>query len=842
MNAIQSWYQNFTAEHLPITDPVLIFALVMVFILLGPAAARRLSMPGLVGLIIGGAIVGEAGLGLIARPGTMDLLGTVGLLYLMFAAGLGLDLAQFSRQRHRSVMFGLVSFLIPQTLGVAAGIYILDFGLVPAVLLGSIVASHTLLALPIAKRIGITRNTAVTMATGGTIVTDALSLTVLAVVAALASDETSAMFWVTFPLLVGAYVVAMIVGLPLLGRWFFRHVQREANTEFVFLLVVLFISAALSDAVGLAPIIGAFLAGLVMNRLVPDTGPLMNRVHFVGEALFIPFFLLSVGMLVDFRVLVGWNVWWLAFVFTTLVVLGKGGSALMVARVFNNTWEEAWTIVGLTIPQAAATLAVTLVGYRLGLFTGEMVNAVVLMMLMTCLIGPWLVERFGRQVALQEEQQPYRPSEAPQRMLVPLGNPATADALMDLAFAMRDQDSHEPVYPLTVARDDGHVESHVAEGEKMLGHAVIHAAGASVPVIPVTRVDINVANGITRAVTELRISNIVVGWNGYGGGRQRIFGGILDQVLQQTQQAVMICRMKQLLNNTEQLVIVVPPLTDRQPGFDVMVRLLKLMAHHISATLQVVATDETWTSIKRRFEKGRPEVTANFESVRIWSNLLPVLDKVVREHDILVLFSARKGRLAWQPMLDRLPSTFARRFDEQNLLVVYPSEVVAEATSAVPAPLGAQPLAETLAEGHTAFDLNDVKHEQALKRIVDVAFGDDAGTRTILTEVLVRNSREFSAEVTPGVVLVHAHVSAVREPTVLLGVSPEGVRFPLVQRPANLVFVLLSPANRSPEQHLKALAEIAKLVRQEQTVDRLRSARSPADLRQALAPANGEEV
>ncbi|MFA9479303.1 cation:proton antiporter [Phycisphaerales bacterium AB-hyl4] len=838
MNAIRNWYQDVSDAHLPITDPVLIFALVMILILLGPAAARRLGMPGLVGLIIGGAIVGEAGLGLIARPGTMELLGTVGLLYLMFAAGLGLDLAQFSRQRNRSVIFGLVSFFIPQIMGVLAGVYLLGFDLIPAVLLGSIVGSHTLLALPIAKRIGIARNTAITMATGGTIVTDALSLTVLAVVAALAAGEMTAMFWITFPLMVGAYAASIIIGLPIIGRWFYRSVQREANTEFVFLLVVLFISAALSDAVGLAPIVGAFLAGLVMNRLVPDTGPLMNRVHFVGEALFIPFFLLAVGMLVDFRVLVSWNVWWLALVFTSLVFVGKGGSALLVARLFKNTREEGWAIAGLSIPQAAATLAVTLVGYRLELFTSEVVNAVVVMMLLTCLVGPWLVERFGRQVALQEEKAPYRPTDAPQRMLVPLGNPATADALMDLAFSIRDQDSHEPVYPLTVARDDGQVEAHVAAGEKMLGHAVIHAAGASVPVIPVTRVDINVANGITRAVTELRISNIVVGWNGYGGGRQRIFGGILDQVLQQTQQAVMICRMQRLLNTTEQIVIVVPPLTDRQPGFDVMVRMLKLMAHHISAKLRVVTTEETWTAVRRVFEKGRPEVTVNFEPVSIWSNLLPVLDKTVEEHDILALFSARKGRLAWQPMLDRLPSTFARRFDEQNLLVVYPSEVVVETSSAMASHLDELPLIEALADGRTAFDLDEQNHEAALKQIVDVVFSDDDATRSILTEVLVRNSREFSAEVTPGVVLVHAHVSAVTEPTVLLGISPAGLRFPLVQRPANLVFVLLSPANRSPEQHLKALAEIAKLVRQETTVKRLRNARSADDLRQSLEPAN----
>ncbi|RMH68240.1 MAG: cation:proton antiporter, partial [Bacteroidetes bacterium] len=479
---------------LPVTDPVLVFALAMLIILVAPVVFTRLRIPGLVGLIVAGAIVGPTGIGLLERNETFELLGTVGLLYLMFVAGLSIDLNQFAKLRTRSLVFGLTSFVIPQTLALLLGTQLLGFDLPQALLLGSIVGSHTLLAYPIASRLGITKNNAVIMTMGGTMVADVLSLLILAIVVALIEGASGPGFWLRFTLLMLLYAAGVVFLLPRLGRWFFRTVRNQADVEFVFLVAVVFLVAYLASWANLAPIIGAFLAGLVMNRLVPENSPLMTRVRFVGNALFIPFFLISVGMLVDLRVLVSsLTLWERALLFTGLVLGGKLAAAMLVRQVYGYTAVEGWVTYGLSTPQAAATLAVTLIGFELGLFDGTTVNAVIVMILLTSLVGPSVVDRFGRKLAVQETTRPYEPTQAPQRILVPLANPEHVEALIDIALIVHDPKSEQPIYPLVVVRDEEESGAPVAAAEQILSRAIVHAAAADVPVQPLTRIDLNVA-------------------------------------------------------------------------------------------------------------------------------------------------------------------------------------------------------------------------------------------------------------------------------------------------------------------------------------------------------------
>jgi Kef-type K+ transport system membrane component KefB len=508
--------------NLPVSDPVLIVAIVMMIILISPLLFKKLKVPGIVGIIISGTIVGPSLTGLLERDATIILLGTVGLQYLMFMAGLSIDLNQFNRLRNKSIIFGIISFGIPLALAYAVSPYLLGYSIATALLLGSIVGSHTLLAYPIAHRLGITKNSAVTMTMGGTMVTDGLSLAILAIVVGSMEQGVTLSFLGTFGTSVGIFVASSIFILPRLGRWFFRTFPKENDADYVFLVAVLFVNAWLADVAGLAPIIGAFLAGILLNRLVPESSPLMNKVQFVGNALFIPFFLISVGMLVDVSVLYSLEVWYTALLFTGFVIVGKFLAALISRFVFKLSHAEGMSIFGLSVPQAAATLAVTLIGFDVGLFSELAVNAVVIMILITCLIGPYIVEKFGRQIAEAESRKQYSKSDAPQRILVPLANPTTAEALMDIAFAMRDKNSPESVFPLTVVRDGSNVEAQVADSEKMLSHAVIYATAAEVPVTPVTGVDMNIANGINRAIKEKRITNVIIGWNGESSARQRI--------------------------------------------------------------------------------------------------------------------------------------------------------------------------------------------------------------------------------------------------------------------------------------------------------------------------------
>ena len=806
---------------LPFSDPVLIFALVTLIIFVGPVVFQRLRIPGIVGLIVFGALVGPSAAGFLERDSTMILLGTVGLLYLMFYAGLSLNLTEFSRVRGRSIGFGFISFAFPAALAWWVGTRFLGYGPTTSLLLGSIVGSHTLLAFPVARRLGITDNAGITMAIGGTMVADILSLTVLALVVASMDGGMGPVFLGTFALSVAIFVSILYFGVPPLGRAFFRAVRNEPTTEYGFLLVVLFVSAYTAQLVGLAPIIGAFLAGLVLNPLVPESGTLMSRVQFVGDALLIPFFLISVGLLVDFGVLVeSFDVWAAAGVFTGLVLVGKFLAAMLAKLVLRQSWDEGWVNFGLTVPQAAATLAVTLVGFELGIFSEAMVNGVVIMILITCFMGPWLVERFGRRVALADEDKPFDTSRIPERILIPLANPATSEALMALALMIRERRSQEPLFPLTVHLEEGpELEARVAEGEKMLSHAVVHAAAANVPVRPVTRVDRNIVAGIRRAVVEELISTVIIGWAGRPTTRDRIFGTVLDQLLEAVPQGIWVCKVAQPLNVTQRILLAVPPFAERQPGFEQAMVDMKTMASQLDAELVIFCRSLSRGSIERRVKPLLPAASVRYVALASWSGVVSSMKEMHQENDLVVLLSARRGSLAWQSGLNTLPQTLAGTFAAQNIIIVFPSR--AEAVEGRAAEQGPRlpPLRRPLPELDHRLELPGGTFPEILAPLLEPVFPDDEETRLRVAEVIQQNNQEYSHEVWTGSVLLDAHCAPVKEPRVVVGISDGGVTFPGIDHPIHLIVVVLSPDDFDHMDHVRALARVADLLRTRRTLD-----------------------
>ena len=610
---------DFPVPDLPVTDPVLIVAITMGILLVGPLLFERLRIPGLVGLIALGAVAGPSMTGLLERDATFVLLGTFGLLYLMFMAGITLDLAEFARQRTKALLFGALSFALPMALALALAPQILGYGWPAAALLGSIVGSHTLLAIPLATRLGIAKNKALVIATGATLVTDLFSLLVLAVVQGVASGEADAEFWLTFALKDVVWAVAVLWLLPKIARAFFRRVRREDDAAFAFLLAMVFFSAWTASLAGLAPIIGAFLAGIALNRLIPKQSPLMTRLQFVGNAFLVPFFLVSVGLLVDVAVLGSLEVWGLALMFTAIVVLGKGGAALLGIPFFGFTRNEGLTVAGLTFPQAAATLAVTLIGFDIGLFTQTAVNAVVVVIVLTCLLGPSLVQRFGRQVALAEADRPYEPASAPERIVVPLANPETAADLMELALLLRSPDSEEPVFPIAVARGGTEEAENVAAAERLMEKAVLHATAASVPVSPTVRIDDNPVRGIVRGARELRASEIIAGWNGQRSPGALVFGQVIDGVLEESRAMVVIARLVAPLAAAKRLVVLVPPLVYREAGFARAARVLKVLAAQKGLRILAVVTSDDALEVEDRLQAARPEAAVDLEAVETWA-------------------------------------------------------------------------------------------------------------------------------------------------------------------------------------------------------------------------------
>ncbi|HSU13863.1 cation:proton antiporter [Longimicrobium sp.] len=786
---------------LPFTDPVLVVATATLVFLVVPLLFERFRIPGIIGLIVAGAAIGPHGAGLLARSNTIVLLGTVGLLYLMLLVGLELDLHQFARYRARSLGFGTLSFLLPGMAGMGMAMA-LGYALPSALLIGSVFSSHTLLAYPIASRLGIVRNAAVTAALGGTILTEVLALLVLAIVVKSRGGALDAAFWLGLAIPFAVYVAAVMLGLPRLGRWFFRTVDADGTTEFIFVLAALFVASYTAHFGGVEPIIGALLAGLALNRLIPAQGALMSRIHFAGNAIFIPFFLLSVGMLVDARALQGRAVG-IAAALTAGVVASKWLASFAAEKVFGWTADEGWTVFGLTVPHAAGTLAIVLVGFDAGLLDQAEVNGVVLMILVTCLAGPWAVERYGRRVALREEQRPYDPRAAPRRIVVSLSKPETADTLMDLAFILRGAGTDEPVHPLMVVRGEGsdaEAEAEVAEAEKVLAHAVVHAAAAEVPVVPLTRVDPNVAAGIARGVAETRGSLVVLGWNARRGPGQALFGGVLDQLLQRTRQAVAAARLTRPVNTAGRVVLVLPPAIERHPGFGEALRTVNLLATGAGAQLAAVTIGGEPERLKALHAPVKPALPAAWERVEGWGELLERVGAMVRPSDLVVLASARRGTLAWHPRLVRLPEQLAALVPG-SLLLLYPAEPELAAD-------GAARISDTVAPERVV-RLGAMSFVAAVGRLLEGVFDGDVARE--VANVVVRNEQQFSSELVPGVVLPHVRLKGLARPVLLLGVSREGVEFPRARHPARLIFLLVSPAERADE-HLQMLAEVARLL------------------------------
>ncbi len=661
---------------LPFSHPVLIVALALGIFLVAPFVVRVARLPGIIGIILAGALVGPNALNLLDRDPTIVLLGTVGLLYLMFMAGIEIDLHGFRKHRGRSLWFGALTFLLPQVLGTGVGLA-LGYGWATSILMASMFASHTLVAYPVAMRLGIGKNRAVTPAVGGTIITDTAALFVLAVIAASTRGALDAAFWIRLAVFLSLYVAAVVFLIPRMGRWFFRHEKTGATAEYLFILTALFVGAYFAEVAGVEAIVGAFLVGLVLNPLLPDGSVLTNRIHFVGEAIFIPFFLLSVGMLVDVRVFAAGPAAWLVMGGMTIAVLfTKFLAAWTFQKSVGFSRAEGWTVFGLTVPQAAATLAATLIGVEVGLFDDAVLNGAIAMILVTCIVGPAVVARFGRDVALEEERVPADVAPADRRIVAAVADPAHGAALLELALHLRNKDSHEPLHPLTVVPDDpARAGVFVATAEKLLRDASMHASAADVPIVPLTRVDHNFASGIARGATETRASTVILGWDGSRPRKAlRVFGGVVDQVLELTRQQVIVARIGAPLNTTRRIVLVVPEGSDHMAGFPEASGMVKQLAHRLGASLKLLTVQTPSEPYLARIAGSRPHVPVVAGEVVDWPELPGALTRELREDDLVMVLSARKGAVAWTHELEDLP----RRLPgvvSGNLIVFYPSEI-----------------------------------------------------------------------------------------------------------------------------------------------------------------------
>ena len=670
--------------HLPITDPTWIFFLVLMIILFAPIILGRLRIPHIIGMILAGVVIGKYGFNILERDSSFELFGKVGIYYIMFLAGLEMDLENLKKNLGRAFVFGLLTFAIPFAVGMWVGMSLFRFSVGASLLLSSIFASHTLVAYPIVGRYGLSRHASVSISIGGTMFALTVSLFVLAGISGIYKGELDSGSWMLFVLKCVAYCVFVFWIFPRFARWFFRKYEDNVM-QYIFVLALVFLSAALAELAGMEGIFGAFLAGLVLNRLIPHVSPLMNRTEFVGNALFIPYFLIGVGMLINLGTLFsGGETLKVVLVMVVVATVTKWIAAWLTQKIYCMSKASRQMLFGLSNAHAAGALAMVMVGTKIEIAPGEylmnegMLNGVVIMILFSCIISSMVTEHAARTMALAEEngEMDMSRGKEDERMMVSIANPETVEPLVNMALLMRNPKSKKELLAVTVEveYDEAKKQAKLAQRRKSLEHAARIASAVDVPMKTRCRLSTNAATGILNTASEMNATEIVLGLHHKHGLLDSFLGSFAQSILKGTHRQLMIVKCLMPVNTMRRLMVAVPPKAEYEAGFYKWVERLARIGGQLGCRVHFWAHPDTIQRISGYMEKFHSSVRVEFSTMDDWDDLLMMSSKVAYDH-LTVIVSARKGAISYQPSFEELPNQITKYFSNSSLMLIYPDQL-----------------------------------------------------------------------------------------------------------------------------------------------------------------------
>ena len=676
------------SHELPLTDPVLKFLLILVIILSAPLLLNKLKIPHLLGLIIAGAIIGPNGLNLVLRDSSIILSGTAGLLYIMFLAGLEIDMGDFKKNSGRSFVFGMYTFLIPMALGIVAGLYVLHFSMETSILLASMFASHTLIAYPIISKLGITKDKSVTITVGGTMITDMLALLVLTVIVGMATGVIGEHFWTRLSISIVIFVLFVVIAFPIAGRWFFKHVQ-DSISQYIFVLVMVFLGAYLAELAGIESIIGSFLAGLSLNRLIPRSSPLMHRVEFIGNSIFIPFFLIGVGMLIDYRAFfTSFDTIKVGIVMIIVATIAKYAAAWLTQKTFRMSVDQRRIIFGLSNAQAAATLAAVMVGYNvilgqtpegepIRLLNESVLNGTILMILVTCTMASFSAQRGAHNLAATASSETDETGDHKERILIPLSNEDTAEELVNLSLATKSKKNTHHLYALNIL--DNKVsgdDQQLKKSRRLLENAALTAAATDTHLQELQRYDLNVTNAILSVILEYRITDLVLGLHKEKGIPSSFLGRITEGILDYSDVTTLIYKPAQPLSTMKRHLVVIPVQAEKEAGFPQWVARVWNVIQNTGAKAIFYGSLDTLGRLKTLLGKRGGEM--EFTEFSDWEDFLIVFRDVHKDDNLWIVMSRHNG-ISFNPSMNRIPGYLNKYFQQNSFILVYPLQANASA-------------------------------------------------------------------------------------------------------------------------------------------------------------------
>ena len=635
---------------LPLKNPVLQFSLILLIILFAPLLLSRLKIPSLISLIIAGAVIGPHGLNLMLRDSSIILFGTVGLLYIMFLAGLEIDVADFRKNSTKSILFGLYTFLISIGLGMVVALYILQFSPLSSILIGSIFASHTLILYPVISKLGIAKNKAVNVAIGGTIITDTLALLVLAVVVGISSGELMSGFWIRLVIGVTLFGLVVLLLFPVIARWFFKR----------------------------------FLGGLALNRLIPRTSPLMNRIKFVGNAIFIPFFLIGVGMLINIQAFFkGYETIKVALVVTLAATVAKYLSAWITQKLFGFSLDQRRLIFGLISAHAALALATVMIGYNIvtgytptgapvRLLDESVLNGTILFILVTCTLATVIGEKGARNVALAEAAgdaaKPGQPT-VEKRILIHTNDMKTVDELVNLSVTVRSGKTRNGIYAMHVADNSLPDETAEKNAEKILEMAAVAASSTDNVLTGLLRYDNDVVNGIAGVIREQKITDLILGLHHQNVLTDSFLGSSSEKILGRSNVTTFIYKPYQPLSTIKRTIIVIPEDAENEIGFALWMQRVINIIKNTGSKLMVYASKQTIAYLKEAYAENIPN--AEYKVFKEWDDFL-VLSREIKHDDNLIIVMSRKNHPSYHSKMARIPAYLNRYFQKNSYILIYP--------------------------------------------------------------------------------------------------------------------------------------------------------------------------
>ena len=665
------------AQYFPVTDPTWIFFVVLAIILFAPMMLERLRIPSVVGMIFAGVVVGPYGLHVLERDSSFELFGKVGLYYIMFLASLEMNLQDVRKIRGQALLLGLLSFLFPFVIGLGANIGLLGCTAAAAVLMGSMYASHTLVSYPIVLRYGLSKRRSVSIAVGGTIVADVLTLLVLAVVGGMFKEGATGYDWIWLVLKVVAVGATMVVLMPRLGRRFFRRYD-ESVVQYIFVLGMVFLGAGLMEIVGIEGILGAFLVGIVLNRLIPPASPLMAHIEFVGNALFIPYFLIGVGMLINVGAFVEHpRVFLIAAVMIAVCTSGKWLAAYTTQKTFSLSAADRGLMFGLTNSRAAATLAVVLVGHGIVLPSGErllsqdVLNGTMMLILCSCVISSMITERTAHRIALSSVG--TEPAALPEqdRLLVALNNPETAAPLVHMALMLRAPGLDTQLTALNIVLDDDPASR--KSGQDRLDQAARIAAGAGVRLLTHNRWSVNVVSGISHTMKEFEAGTLLIGLHRKSSLGDTFLGKLGQDLLSAVLRQVFIFRPVIPVNTVRRIHLIVPRKAEYEPGFAQWAERLARLGEQLSQHFEVYGGRQTLEALTHFWESRNYAISFDTHEYVKWHDFTPVAHRTRHDH-MVVFVMARRGTLSRHAYMNHLSEQIERNFSARNLMLVYPQQ------------------------------------------------------------------------------------------------------------------------------------------------------------------------